>query len=107
MPESGRIGESVRYFVTNQPICYGIEIVYSLEVEHCTCKVDVYTCIDVHTCIVYSLTTVGTSYSIPFVSSIKWPHCTEVSACTGPDGVVCTSRGEVRMRGGVWVRVEV
>ena len=36
----------------------------------------------------YVLTTVGTSYLIAFVSSIKWPHCTEVSACTGPDGAV-------------------
>ena len=35
MPESARIGESARYFVTNQPMRYGIEIVYSLEVEHC------------------------------------------------------------------------
>ena len=32
-----RIGESARYFVSNQPMRYGIEIVYSLEVEHCTC----------------------------------------------------------------------
>ena len=37
MPESARIGESVRYFVANQPMRYGIEIVYSLEVEHCSC----------------------------------------------------------------------
>ena len=36
MPESARIGESARYFVANQPMHYGIEIVYSLEVEHCT-----------------------------------------------------------------------
>ena len=35
MPESVRIGESARYFVANQPMRYGIEIVYSLEVEHC------------------------------------------------------------------------
>ena len=65
----------------------------------------------------YVLATVGTSYSIVFVSSIKWPHCT-VSACTGPDGVVCTMRemwvvgevwvrGEVWFRGYVWLRSEV
>ena len=35
MPESARIGELARYFVANQPMRYGIEIVYSLEVEHC------------------------------------------------------------------------
>ena len=36
MSENARIGESARYFVANQPMRYGIEIVYSLEVEHCT-----------------------------------------------------------------------
>ena len=36
MPESVRIGESARYFVANQPMRYSIEIVYSLEVEHCS-----------------------------------------------------------------------
>ena len=35
MSENARIGESARYFVANQPMRYGIEIVYSLEVEHC------------------------------------------------------------------------
>ena len=40
MSESARIGESVRYFVANQPMRYGIEIVYSLEVEHCTITAD-------------------------------------------------------------------
>ena len=39
MPESDRIGESVRYFATNQPMHYGIQIVYSLEVEHCNSSV--------------------------------------------------------------------
>ena len=37
MSENARIGESARYFVANQPMRYGIEIVYSLEVEHCMC----------------------------------------------------------------------
>ena len=32
---SARIGESARYFAANQPMRYGIEIVHSLEVEHC------------------------------------------------------------------------
>ena len=39
MPESARIGESARYFVANQPMRYGIEIVYSLEVEHCSSEI--------------------------------------------------------------------
>ena len=34
---SARIGESARYFAANQPMRYGIEIVYSLELEHCIC----------------------------------------------------------------------
>ena len=41
MPESVRIGESARYFVSNQPMRYGIEIVYSLEVEHCITMTEV------------------------------------------------------------------
>ena len=36
MPERARIGESARYFAANQPMRYGIQIVYSLEVEHCS-----------------------------------------------------------------------
>ena len=35
MPESTHIGESACYFAANQPMCVGIQIVYSLEVEHC------------------------------------------------------------------------
>ena len=38
MPESTRIGESECYFAANQPMRYGIQIVYSLEVEHCNWK---------------------------------------------------------------------
>ena len=34
---SARIGESARYFAANQPMRYGIERVYSLELEHCIC----------------------------------------------------------------------
>ena len=35
MPEITRIGESECYFAANQPMRCGIQIVYSLEVEHC------------------------------------------------------------------------
>ena len=37
MPESTRTGESECYFAANQPMRYDVRIVYSLEVEHCTC----------------------------------------------------------------------
>ena len=36
MPESAHIGESECYFAADQPMRYGIQIVYSLEVEHCS-----------------------------------------------------------------------
>ena len=41
MPESTRIGESECYFAANQPMRYGMQIIYSLEVEHCT-KIDLF-----------------------------------------------------------------